>query len=338
VIIASVIPTFFVYIPLTSLEPFAESWHIQDVPSHWGSATGESITHMTDLNDSLDHLFAGDTGAARTSDRPAAQEYIAKTTAPGYVQKCWKCRGTGQTRWGACFACKGQGGKTFKTSPEARAKATEQRVERKVRRTQDAWQDFAAQNKPIAEWITTNRHSFDFAAKMAEAVIRFGDLTEGQRAAVERCIAREVAKAAAKAERIQQAPQVDTAGIDRLKAAFDQAVAYSAANGLKLSPRITVDGITISPAKAHSTNPGALYVKERAGEYLGKIVDGRFFAVASCGPVTKAKVLGFIENPAEAAKVYGQTTGTCCICNATLRSEWKHKGIGPICAEKFGWA
>ena len=128
------------------------------------------------------------------------------------------------------------------------------------------------------------------------------------------------------------------AGIDRLKAAFDQAVAYSAEKGLKLSPRITVDGMIISQAKATSTNPGALYVKmSSTREYLGKIQNGRFFAARTCNKEQEAKVVAFIANPAEAAKVYGQTTGTCCVCNATLRSEWKNKGIGPVCAEKFGW-
>jgi len=140
------------------------------------------------------------------------------------------------------------------------------------------------------------------------------------------------------AQPVAAAKQVDTAGIDRLKAAFDTAVEYSSEKGLKLSPRITVGGITISPAKANSTYPGALYVKVRGGEYLGKIAGGRFFASRECSQEQQAKVLEFVADPAEAAKVYGQTTGTCCICNATLRSEWKNKGIGPICAEKFGWA
>ena len=295
-----------------------------------------------ELNDSLDNLFAGDTGPVRVAPVVAVPEY--KTAVERFAEGCTKCRGTGRfisysgRALGPCFACKGAGKFEYKTSPEVRAAKREQAAERKVRQSQDAWQAFAADNQQIAAWIIANRATFDFAVKMNEAVIRYGDLTEGQRAAVERCIAREGAKAAARAERAQQAPQADTAGIDRLKAAFDTAVAYSAEKGLKLSPRITVGGITISPAKATSANPGALYVKVRGGEYLGKIAGGRFFASRECSQEQQAKVLEFVADPAEAAKVYGQTTGTCCICNATLRSEWKNKGIGPICAEKFGWA
>ena len=90
-----------------------------------------------DLNDSLDALFAGDTGPVRIAaqvDRPAAREFIERTTAPGFVQKCNRCRGTGQTPWGVCFKCKGAKQKVFKTSPEARAQASVQRAERKVAR------------------------------------------------------------------------------------------------------------------------------------------------------------------------------------------------------------
>ena len=295
-----------------------------------------------ELNDSLDNLFNGDTGSVRIVPVVAAPEY--KTADQRFAEGCTKCRGTGRfisysgRALGPCFACKGAGKFEYKTSPAVRAAKREQAADRKVRRSHDTWQSFAADNQKIAEWIIANRASFEFAAKLNEAVIRYGDLTEGQRAAVERCIAREVAKATARAERVQQAPQADTAGIDRLKAAFDTAVAYSAEKGLKLSPRITVGGITISPAKATSANPGALYVKVRGGEYLGKIAGGRFFASRECSQEQQAKVLEFVADPAEAAKVYGQTTGTCCICNATLRSEWKNRGIGPVCAEKFGWA
>ena len=276
---------------------------------------------MNDLNDSLDHLFAGDTGPSRQSDRPAAREYIAKVTAPEYVQTCHKCRGLGQTRWGACFACRGAGRKTFKTSPEARAKASVQRADRKAAGATEALAAFEAAHPTAWAWIKVNAQKFDFATKMVEAIVRYGDLTEGRLAAVERCAARDTARAAERAQRTETAPQADTAGIDRLKAAFDQAVAYSVEKGLRLSPKITIGGMTISPAKADSKNPGALYVKaSRTREYLGKVQNGRFFKVAACDAEQEKQVLEFITDPAEAAKVYGQTTGTCCVCNATLRS------------------
>jgi hypothetical protein len=299
----------------------------------------ETFMTDTDFNDSLDNIFAGDTGPVRTApvvDRSAAVEYAKAQAAAGYVQTCHKCRGSGQTRWGACFACKGAGRKTFKTSPEARAANRERAADRKVAAAATAWDDFAAAQPVAAAWIVAKAPTFDFAAKLQEAVARFGSLTEGQLAAVQRCVDRDVTRAQERTQRHQNAPEVASAGIESLKASFDQAIAYTAAKGLKLSPRITVAGITISPAKATSANPGALYVKAD-GTYLGKVAQGRFFASRECTGEQEARVLEFVANPAEAAKVYGQTTGTCCICNATLRSEWKHRGIGPVCAEKFGW-
>jgi len=201
---------------------------------------------------------------------------------------------------------------------------------------------FAATYPAEAAWLTKTAPRWELAASLRDAVFQRGSLTERQMQVVRNGIARDEAFRAKYAERAgaaADAPAVDTAGIDRLKASFDQAVAYSKEKGLKLSPRITIGGMTISPAKATSANPGALYVKQSGGEraYLGKIAQGRFFAARECTPADAAKVQAFVANPQEAAKVYGQTTGTCCICNATLRSEWKHRGIGPICAEKFGW-
>lgn len=175
---------------------------------------------------------------------------------------------------------------------------------------------------------------------MRDTVERFGDLTEGQRAACQKLVDRKAAKAAERVERIQNAPQVDTAGIDRLKLAFDKAKAYAEAKapGLAIrNPKITIGGMTISPAKASSANAGALYVKQ-GQDYLGKIMNGKFMSVAACSAAQRDQVLAFVADPAKAAKVYGQETGVCCVCNATLKSKWRLAGIGPICAQKMGWA
>lgn len=51
------------------------------------------------------------------------------------------------------------------------------------------------------------------------------------------------------------------------------------------------------------------------------------------------KVLEAIaENPAEAAACYGHNIGKCGICSRKLTNdESRARGIGPICAERFGW-
>ena len=301
-----------------------------------------------ELNDSLDNLFAGDTGPVRAEPvRPVVEGYTP--AAERFVEGCPKCGGRGKfisysgRVLGDCFACKGAGKKVFKTSAADRAAAREQSAARKVRSEEETLAAFAAAHPAEHAWLVTTAPRWEVARDLLGNVVKFGSLTDGQMGLIAKGIARDAAYAANKADRAAaraaSAPAVDTAGIDRLKAAFDQAVAYSAAKGLKLSPRITIGGVTISPAKANSANPGALYVKQSGGDraYLGKIAQGRFFASSACDADQQAKVQAFVADPAEAAKVYGQTTGTCCICNATLRSDWKHRGIGPICAEKFGW-
>lgn len=300
------------------------------------------------MNDTLDNLFAGDTGPVRTApvlQRPAAQAYTT-TSVELFTEPCKKCRGTGKfVGWsgrvfGDCFTCKGKGKFEFKTSPEVRAQKQAARATTKANETVAALGAFEKANPLIWAWIKANTGKFDFATKMCEAIVRYGDLTAGQMAACQRLADREAAKVADRVERIQQAPQVDTAGIDRLKLAFDKARAYAAAKapGLAIrNPKITIGGMTISPAKADSKNPGALYVKA-AGTYLGKIQNGRLFAARECTSGQEQQIVAFIRDPAQAAKVYGQETGICCVCNATLKSKWRLRGIGPVCAEKMGWA
>ncbi len=300
---------------------------------------------MNHLNDSLEALFAGDTGPVRAVPvRENAVEF--KSAEQRFEENCPKCRGTGRFGgWsgrtvGKCFVCKGEGKQMFKTSPETRAAARAADANRKANQATEALAAFEAANPVAFAWIKANAQKFDFATKMAENIIRFGSLTQGQLDACVRLADKDATRIERRAEAIQNAPQVDTAGIDRLKVAFDKARAYAAAkaSGLAIrNPKITIGGMTISPAKAESKNPGALYVKQ-AGEYLGKIADGKFMAVSACTSAQRDQVLKFVADPAEAAKVYGQETGICCVCNATLKSKWRLRGIGPICAEKMGWA
>lgn len=295
-----------------------------------------------DLDDDLSDLIG-----QPMRELPAAPPATYQPRA--FTEPCVKCRGTGNWRPGyPCFACKGAGKLTFKTAPEQRAKSRAKSHEKANAALAEkaAWREA---HKAELEWLhaVANREEtkmgmppfkyWEFPVKLREGLGQHGTLTEGQIGAIRKCMERDAERAAERAkQREAQAAEVSTEGVDRLKADFDKAMAYSAAKGLKLAPRITIDGVTISPAKATSKNPGALYVK--TGEtYLGKIHGGKFYAARECSPELQNKVLAFMADPAAAAKMYGQTTGTCCVCNATLRSEWKLRGIGPVCAEKFGW-
>ena len=136
----------------------------------------------------------------------------------------------------------------------------------------------------------------------------------------------------------REAQATDTAGVDRLKDAFDHAKTWAEVRGRGTKGlRLTIGNVVISPAKEDSANPGALYVKS-GGTYLGKIKDGRFFCSRDCTPDDEARVLAFVKDPRAAAEAYGIDTGICCVCNATLTNEESISlGIGPICREKFGW-
>ena len=294
------------------------------------------------FNDSLEGLFNGDTGPVRIEPVRSAPEY--KPANERFAEGCSKCRGTGKfvsyagRILGNCFACKGKGKNVFKTSPDVRAKARNSAAERKAKIAAEGFDAFAAANPTAAAWLEATAPRWSLAASLLDSAKRFGLLTDKQLAVVNNGIARDAAKAAERAATAANAPTVDDAGIDRLKAAFDSAVAYAAAKGLKMrTPKITIGCTVISPAGAASKNAGALYVKER-GAYLGKIAGGKFYATRDCSAERSAEILGFIADPKAAAEAYGQTTGMCCICNATLtNAESKRLGIGPICRDKMGW-
>lgn len=258
-----------------------------------------------------------------------------------FEERCKKCSGSGRFARGRfvgqCFACKGTGKKVFATAPEARQQARAGRARRSVQSAETNLYVFKAAQPEVYAWMDGN--DFPFAVAMKEAVGRFGDLTVNQLAACHKIIAKRDAAKAAAAERIASAPAADAAGVDRLKEAFDKAKAYAAAKGKGIhlrNPKITIGGMTISPAKENSANAGALYVKS-GEQYLGKVVGGKFFASRECSQDQTAKVLAFVADPGGAAKAYGIETGVCCVCNAALTSEWRLQGIGPICSTKMGW-
>lgn len=295
---------------------------------------------MNELNDSLDDLLSAEFLATPRTATRAPESFVENKV---FIEGCPACRGTGRWRPGyPCFKCKGKGTQTFKSSPEVRKAARQDAAQKRVQKLvelQDEIEAWKTTNAEVWAWILQSMDSFSFAASMNEALHKFGSLTDGRLAACQRCVDKRNAARLAAEEKKANAPAVASEGIDRLKEAFDKAKAYAAAKATGLTirnPKITIGGMTISPAKANSANPGALYVVE-GEQYLGKIQNGHFYGVRDCRPEQETKILQFVADPAAAAKVYGQETGVCCVCNATLKSEWRLRGIGPICAEKMGW-
>lgn len=279
---------------------------------------------MTNFFESLDTLI----------EAPKAPVVRQSTVEYQHVEVCPSCRGTGQFRsWsgravGECFKCKGAGKRTFKTSPEARQKSRESSANKALEKSRQLLadvEDFKAANPEVFAWLENNT-AFEFAASLREALYKFGSLTEGQLNAAKKCVAKLQEKKAAK----QAAAQ--TVDVSRIEAAFDAAKS----NGIK-KPKLNLGAFKFKPAPVTGRNPNAIYVM--SGEtYLGKVDGGKFFKAYACTEAMESEVVAAAANPSEAAKAYGLRTGSCSVCNRALTNGASiDLGIGPICADKFGW-
>ena len=291
-----------------------------------------TCTHNTllDLEDDFD-------GAA------PAQATAAAATAE-VLETCKKCRGRGKfigysgRVLGDCFTCKGKGKVAFKTTADVRLKQREQARARAKRAAASNLDNWAEANPAEAAWMRRNG-TFGFALAMMEAVAKYGSLTEKQLAAVHSCMSREIMRdqqraEAAKADAARVADAKAVAGLEPIVVAFEQAKE----RGLK-RPKVRLGSVKLSLAPATGRNAGSIYVVEAASDtYLGKITEGRFIRSRECSPEQEAEVLAVCADPKAAAVAYGRRTGECCICGRELTNkESIELGIGPICAEKFGW-
>lgn len=259
--------------------------------------------------------------------------------APAYVEQCPKCHGTGKYHhWSSlghdvCTKCKGAGSLVFATSPEQRAKERTGRARRKVKATEDKLAAFEAEHPDLKEWWTGS--DFAFAVDMRQAVQKFGHLTDKQLAAAKNCAAKlaaaKVAREAERAEREAHAKDVDVSEIAK-------AMALAQSNGIK-RPMVRLARFKFKPAPDTGRNAGAIYVTDRETDgYMGKIDHGKFFASRECTADLEAQVVDVASNPREAAIAYGKQYGQCAICGRELSdAESVKRGIGPICADKYGF-
>lgn len=300
------------------------------------------------MSDSFASQFEDDFGDNKSAAKPlVAPASSAHPTNPtmaaaftrSYPEKCPDCRGTGRfTSWsgrdvGQCFKCKGKGELMFKTSREDREKNRTQAATRKTAQAQTAWNDFVMQHEAEAAWIMREKDGFDFARSMYEAILKFGSLTPNQLAACTRAVERVEARKAAAVARIETAPVVDMAKIEK---------AFSTASGEGLkAPKLLIGALVLSPAKATSDNAGAIYVKGGKGfdaPYFGKIMGGKFLKSRDCDAATEALILEAAKDPLAAAIAYGKATGVCACCGRELTNALSIElGIGPICRAKWGW-
>lgn len=288
-----------------------------------------------ELGDSLDDLL--DPNAPRRAMPIVPVAAPADYQQPTAVEPCAKCAGTGMFRgWsgrsaGRCFKCRGTGKLQFKTTAARRAANAESRQRQVVSALETFQRDYAAE----WSWLQAQTGRFEFATKMHEIVSRGRSLTDGQLAAVRRCLARDEARTAERnaerAAREAAAPVIDMAKITE---------AFARAARILKYPRLRVAGLVFGLPSAESAAraEGVVYVRSEERVYLGKIAGGRFVRSRECTAEQEAAVLAAAVDPQEAAIRYGRLTGNCAACGRLLSAEDSlGRGIGPVCAERFGW-
>lgn len=253
---------------------------------------------------------------------------------------CESCQGTGlykgvRVHQAAveCFACKGKG--YFFKSYKDRLDARNKRAARKQAKIASGLDALNAAHPGLIDGM--RRHSWnDFLARMLAELEGGRTLSEkaidAALASIAKADARDAQRAAEKAARIEGAP---TLNADQLKASFDKAVAA----GLK-RPVLRFDGFQVSRAPDHGKNAGALYVKATDTDtYLGKIVGGKYLPTREAEAAgLVARVVEAMTDPFAVAIAYGKRTGNCSCCGRKLTDPVSvHNGVGPICAERYGW-
>jgi hypothetical protein len=253
---------------------------------------------------------------------------------------CTRCSGTGNTRWGKCFKCDGSGKMKEPKQLMMDAAHVKQRAASKIARAttrvkqladqraeRDAW--YAA-HKDVVQWLNREAgHTNTFALSLSEQLSERGSLSEKQVICVRNSIMDKQIRAE---QRANAAPSVAGAGFEKLVESFTAA----RATGLKF-PTLRVGDITLSLAGAKAKQQGAIYVKV-GGNYQGKIMDGKFHKTYACTDALQDKIVEIGKDPMAAAISHGRLTGACACCGRRLVDPVSvERGIGPICATKFGW-
>ena len=170
----------------------------------------------------------------------------------------------------------------------------------------------------------------NIARSLLSSINDYGSLTDKQIALAHKIVTEQAKREAARDT--EPKPEVD---LSRVKEIFDTAVK----SGLK-SPKLRLEGLVLSPAKANSKNAGAIYVKAGSSfesEYYGKVLNGQFYKMRTAPDSVTEALQALASDPTATAVAYGRETGICSCCGRTLTDpESIARGIGPICADNWG--
>jgi len=296
-----------------------------------------------DLDDDLSDLLGGADDAAEFAKAVLAPAKVTSTVT--FEEPCDKCHGTGRfvgytgRVLGDCFTCKGTGVRRYKQTAEQRAKAraaAAAKRDAKDAEAKAACEAWLEANPAEAEWLREAAgRGFEFAASLWEALRKYGHFTEKQEAAVRNAAAKSAArKAQWAAEKAAREEGAATLSLSKIRAGFDSALQH-----LK-RPKLRIADIQFSLAPASGRNAGCIYVVRASDDtYLGKITpEDKFITSRDCTAADSETVARVAADPAAAATAHGHEYGYCSCCGRELTNpESVARGIGPICADRWGW-
>lgn len=235
---------------------------------------------------------------------------------------CPSCSGTGMWRGrGRCFKCTGTGKVTKRVLGAAKAKVTRA----------NNFANWCEEHKDVIDGL--RRHTWNnFLVKLLDQIdSEERALSERQVEVARENIAKWDAKNAerdAERAKAREASATDI-GISAINALFETAMG----SGLK-APKFRTERLEIKVAKLHADT---LYVTD-GGEYVGKIVSGKFFGNRSAKKDVGDLLIDLAKDPKAAAISYGRATGNCGCCGRALSDPVSvEMGIGPICAGNWGF-
>lgn len=236
---------------------------------------------------------------------------------------CPKCRGTGQTRWGACFSCQGKGQRSKRSLAATQAGQTRRQNEADARAT------FHREHADVVAFLADNSGWSDFYRSLNDKLAEYGVLTENQLAAVVRGMAKQAERNAVRvAEREAARPVVEISAI--------QAMFAKASEKLTKRPVFRTDGFQIETDRqvGHQT----LWIKDtEQGKYVAKIEGGKYVGFRAATDKTLPAIEAVAADPTAAVIAYARKFKACACCGTTLRNPVSVLAVvGPICAQNWG--
>jgi hypothetical protein len=274
---------------------------------------------------------------------------------------CQVCGGTGEYQGARvhqhkshCFACRGKG--FFLTSERERQQARATARSSKAAKLKAAREAFDEEHPGLASFLAKAGEWSGFAASLSESITKYGSLTDKQTSSAlgmqAKCAKRDEERQAAKATRLLQEKAVDASAPEfaPLAEGFLSAAANIKWPKLRLLTASAAP-VVLSRCGDQSRTPGHINVTDGGpygdNVYYGRITPEGHGHLRQPIPAEVAAVLAeFNRDPKEAVKLQGERsrellqikTGQCCCCGRELTDPVSvERGIGPICADRWGW-